>query len=179
MVSCRSDSRESISSREEQSISKQKVQSISDKNTSTQTRLWDTPNHYRPQRSCGQGNIFAPVCHSIHRGVVSHKALRQTPPLPSRHPPEQTPLQSRHPAPRPDTPPPPRSRHSPRADTAPGPDTPPPPPGQTHPREPDSGIWSTSGRYASYWNAFLLKYKNYLDDQIIIYHVLGTVSVLN
>ena len=30
--------------------------------------------------------------------------------------------------------------------------TPPPPP----PPEADSGIWSTSGRYASYWNAFLL-----------------------
>ena len=54
---------------------------------------------YRPQRSCGQGNIFAPVCHSVHRGVVvSQKALRQTPPG-SRHPlgagspppPEQTP----------------------------------------------------------------------------------------
>ena len=26
--------------------------------------------HYRPQRSCGQGNIFAPVCHSVHRGGV-------------------------------------------------------------------------------------------------------------
>ena len=25
--------------------------------------------YYRPQRSCGQGNIFAPVCHSVHRGV--------------------------------------------------------------------------------------------------------------
>ena len=39
--------------------------------------------------------------------------------------------------------------------------TPPPPPpplGSTHPppREADSGIRSMSGRYASYWNAFLL-----------------------
>ena len=25
-------------------------------------------NFYRPQRSCSQGNIFAPVCHSVHRG---------------------------------------------------------------------------------------------------------------
>ena len=25
-------------------------------------------NFYRPQRSCGQGNIFTPVCHSVHRG---------------------------------------------------------------------------------------------------------------
>ena len=23
---------------------------------------------YRPQRSCGQGNIFTPVCHSVQRG---------------------------------------------------------------------------------------------------------------
>ena len=46
----------------------------------------------------------------------------------SRHPPEQTP-QSRHPL-----------------------GTDPPPPGA------DSGIRSTSGRYASYWNAFLLNH---------------------
>ena len=31
---------------------------------------------YRPQRSCGQGNIFTPVCHSVHRGVVSQHALQ-------------------------------------------------------------------------------------------------------
>ena len=24
--------------------------------------------YYRPQGSCGQGNIFTPVCHSVHRG---------------------------------------------------------------------------------------------------------------
>ena len=29
-----------------------------------------TLNYYRPQRSCGQGNIFTPVCHSVHRGGV-------------------------------------------------------------------------------------------------------------
>ena len=38
--------------------------------------------------------------------------------------------------------PPPESRHPPGADNPP-------------PREADSGIWSMSGRYASYWNAFL------------------------
>ena len=70
------------------------------------TRIW-TPNPmvtlhfadiYRPQRSCGQGNIFTPVCHSVHRGGSAsvHVGI----------------------------PPPPRIR-------------------------------STSGRYASYWNAFL------------------------
>ena len=30
------------------------------------------------------------------------------------------------------------------------------PPGQTPPRAVHAGIWSTSGRYASYWNAILL-----------------------
>ena len=25
---------------------------------------------YRPQRNCGQGNIFTPVCHSVHGGGV-------------------------------------------------------------------------------------------------------------
>ena len=72
---------------------------------------------YRPQRSCGQGNIFTPVCHSVHRGgmVVSHKTLRQNPPPRTRHtppprnrhttPPDQTPPQTRHTTP-------PRTRHT-------------------------------------------------------------------
>ena len=30
-------------------------------------------------------------------------------------------------------------------------------PGQTPPGVVHAGIWSTSGRYASYWNAFLFK----------------------
>ena len=54
---------------------------------------------YRPQRSCGQGNIFTPVCHSVHRGAC----LRQTPP-------EQTPTGS-------DTPPgqtPPGTKYTPQ-----------------------------------------------------------------
>ena len=37
---------------------------------------------YRPQRSCGQGNIFTPVCHSVHRGGMS-----EADPPGSRHPP--------------------------------------------------------------------------------------------
>ena len=61
---------------------------------------------------------------------------------------------------------PPGSRHLPRADTPP--EQTPPPGADTHtppthpwsrhtspPREADSGIRSMSGRYASYWNAFL------------------------
>ena len=56
---------------------------------------------------------------------------------PSRHPhPEQTPPRSRHPLEQT-----PWSRQPPQADTP--------------PRKSDSGIRSMSGRYASYWNAFL------------------------
>ena len=72
---------------------------------------------YRPQRSCGQGNIFTLVCHSVHRGGVLPQCML------GYHPPDQT--------------------------TPPRPDPPPP-------READSSIRSTSGRYASYWNTFLL-----------------------
>ena len=60
--------------------------------------LISSPNksYYRPQRSCGQGNIFAPVCHSVHRGGVCLSAcwdttppppLEQTPPPPRSRPP--------------------------------------------------------------------------------------------
>ena len=85
-----------------------------------------------------------------------------TPPPGSRHPLERT-----HP-PRADTPweqtpPPPRSRHPLPEQTPPWEQTPPKadppgadtPPGPEPPPEADSGIRSTSGRYASYWNAFL------------------------
>ena len=57
---------------------------------------------YRPQRSCGQGNIFTPVCHSVHRAGVCLSACWDTLPW-----------------------------------------------------EADSSVRSMSGRYASYWNAFL------------------------
>ena len=60
-------------------------------------------------------------------------------PLQSRHPPEQKP---------------PRGRHPPGADTPLGADPPKPP----TPPGADTSIRSTSGRYASYWNAFLLFY---------------------
>ena len=77
---------------------------------------------YRPQRSCGQGNIFTLVCHSVHKGggVLPQCMLGYHPP---------------------------RTRQPPRGQRPPGPDPPP---------EADSSIRSTSGRYASYWNAFLL-----------------------
>ena len=53
-------------------------------------------HHYGPQRSCGQGNVFTPVCHSVHRGGVCLSACWDTTP-PSRHPPDQTPPWSRYP----------------------------------------------------------------------------------
>ena len=107
------------------------------------------PINYRPQQSCGQGYVFTRVCDSVHRGGVSGQTppwqgehpptgTRQTPPRPFRHPPgtRQTPLDQA------DTPPD-------QADT--------PPDQADTPREEDCSIRSMSGRYASYWNAFLLK----------------------
>ena len=113
---------------------------------------------YRPQRSCGQGNIFAPVCHSVHGGVSASPHPR------SRHPPEQTP-------PGTDTP---QNRYPPQKQTSPE-QTPPradTPRADTTPQEADSGIRSMSGRYASYWNAFL---SFYLDlNPLILYISLMT-----
>ena len=71
---------------------------------------------YRLQRSCGQGNIFTPACHSVHRGGVSASVHAGIPPPRSRHP-----LAGRHPPgadpPKADTPPEqahtPQSRHPP------------------------------------------------------------------
>ena len=45
---------------------------------------------YRPQRSCGQGNIFTPVCHSVHGGVCPSACWDTTPPG-ADTPPDQTP----------------------------------------------------------------------------------------
>ena len=45
-------------------------------------------NHYRPQRSC-EGYVFTPVCHSVHKGRVCLSACWDATPPPSgsRHPP--------------------------------------------------------------------------------------------
>ena len=67
----------------------------------------------------------------------------------SRPPSERTPPQNRHPPEQ--TSPPPSRADIPGADI-PQEQT---PPGAETPREVDSGIQSTSARYASYWNAFL------------------------
>ena len=74
-------------------------------------------------------------------GYHTNPPWKETPPSGSRHP-----TRSRHP---------PGSRHPqpPRADTPLEADT---PQKKTPPREADSDIRSMSGRYASYWNAFLL-----------------------
>ena len=67
-------------------------------------------NNYQPQRSCGQGNIFTPVCHSFcSQGGLPQCMLGYPPPgadTPlSRPPTEQTPPQEQTP----------RSRHPPRS----------------------------------------------------------------
>ena len=121
----------------------------------------------------GQGNVFTGVCDSVHggEGGLCLSASWDTPPPRSRHPQqtppreqtspwEQTPWSrspgSRHPKeqtpPQEQTPPSPLGAEPPREQTPPGAD----PPGSRPPREADSGIRSMSGRYASYWNAFLL-----------------------
>ena len=88
--------------------------------------------YYRPQRSWAKVMFLQASVILLTGGGCLPQCMLGHPP--SRHPPwkqtppEQTPHPSRHP-------PPPRSRH--------------PPP------EADSSIRSTSGRYASYWNAFL------------------------
>ena len=62
--------------------------------------------HYRPQRSCGQGNIFTPVRHSVHRGG---SPVGRTPPGPD------PPCQGEPPRPDPPwhlSPPPPRRKQT-------------------------------------------------------------------
>ena len=72
------------------------------------------------KRSLGQGNIFVPVCHSVHGGgvVVCLSACWDTTPLAL-----QTPPRSRHPTPWEQTPPT-GTRPSPWDQTPPGADTP-------------------------------------------------------
>ena len=113
--------------------------------------------NYRPQRSWAKV-IFSQACvkNSVHGGGVSasvHAGIPPGahPPRPGTHPQEQTPPgvdpQTRHP---------PRTRHLPRTRHPPGsrpPGSRPPPRGKA-----DCSIRSMSGRYASYWNAFLLMF---------------------
>ena len=129
--------------------------------------------YYRPQRSWAKVMFLqASVIMSTDRGclpqcMLGYPPRADTPPRadPPRsrhtpeqtHPPEQTPPWSRHLPRHPpeqtpsgadtsqaDTP---QSRHPPASRH--------PSPEQTPPWEADSSIRSTSGQYASYWNAFL------------------------
>ena len=103
-----------------------------------------TSCHYRPQRSCGQGNIFTPVCHSVHRGegVCLSACWDTIPRIRHQPPPDQTP--------------PPRPGRTPQTRQTPPQARQTPPWTRQTPQEADSSIRSTSGRFASYWNAFLL-----------------------
>ena len=75
--------------------------------------------YYRPQRSCGQGNVVTRVCHSVHRGVSASVHAGIPPPEAdtpgSRHPLEADPPKADIP-PKADKPPTPKSRHPPEAD---------------------------------------------------------------
>ena len=106
--------------------------------------------YYRPQRSCGQGNVFTGVCLSTGRGGCLPQCMLgcHTPPGPGRPPWDQgdPPGPGRPPWDQAD---PPGTRQTP-----PGPGRTPQDQADTPP-EADSSIRSTSGRYASYWNAFL------------------------
>ena len=119
-------------------------------------------NYYRPQRSCGQRNVFTGVCLSTGGEGVCLSACWDT--RPPQDQADTPPDQADPPGPgRPhwtrQTPPgpgrPPRTRQTPwdQADT---PQTRQTPRDQADPPwEADCSIRSTSGRYASYWNAFL------------------------
>ena len=112
----------------------------------------------------GQGNIFTGICLSTG-GVCLSACWDIPPPTPGAE--EQTPPWTRQ-TPRPGRHPP-RSRHPPDQADPPRPGTPqeqtpwtrqnPPRPGKPPSWEADFSIRSTSGRYASYWNAFLLSEK--------------------
>ena len=119
--------------------------------------------YYRPQRSWGKVMFLqvSVILLTGGRGVPhtppgadtpgSRHPPEQTPPTrQSRHPPSRHPPQSRHPPSRH----PPQSKHPPEQ-TPPRADT---PPEQTPPWRAWCEIWSTRGRYASYWDAILYGY---------------------
>ena len=95
--------------------------------------------------SRNEGYVFIRVCDSVHGGGSASVHAGIPPPPPGKHAPQKHAPQ----------------KHAPREACT--------PPGSTHPQEAhtpleactpweaDSGIRSMSGRYASYWNAFLLK----------------------
>ena len=126
----------------------------------TLSKIWTWCNYYRPQRSCGQGNIFTPVCHSFcsQSGVCLSACWDTTPHPPEQTPPEQTPPRSRHP-PGADIPP----GADPPEQTLPGAETPPEqtPPEQTPPPRKQNPAYGL--RAVSYWNAFLFLVRSLSD----------------
>ena len=117
----------------------------------------------------GQGNIFTSVCQEFcpqgGRGSASvHAGIHHPPPWTSQAdtpPPDQAdPPWSRRPPGAGDLPrtrqTPPGAGDPPRPGRPPLEQADPPGPGRPPPSEADCSIRSTSGRYASYWNAFLL-----------------------
>ena len=113
--------------------------------------------YYRPQRSWAKAIFLqASVCPQGGRGVCLSACW-------DTHPPPQI----RHIPPRPSTPSgadTPQTRQTPREQTPHSRSRPPTPgadpPGSRHPPEADCSIRLMSGRYASYWNAFLFSEKN-------------------
>ena len=118
-----------------------------------------------------QANVFTPVCHSVHRGegaLSGRPPLDRDPPPPDRGPLDRDPPGQRHPwteTPLDRNPPLPGQRPLPPGQRPPPPDRYPHPQTETPPDR-DSPWTETpdrdprtvkSGRYASYWNAFLLQ----------------------
>ena len=102
---------------------------------------------YRPQRSWGQGNVFYRCLSFIlfTGGVSGEPPGRENLPGGEKPPPGKE-----NPKPPNQAYPPPAGRTLPRSGR------PPRDQGQPPPRQEDCSIRSMSGRYASYWNAFLL-----------------------
>ena len=104
------------------------------------------------KRSLGQGNIFTPVCHSVHRGGCLPQCMLGYHPPGSTTPGKHTPLGST-----------PHGKHTPWEAHTPAPS---PQEAHTPPRRRAYWeIWSTRGRYTSYRNAilFLHVFKNIRD----------------
>ena len=123
--------------------------------------------HYRPQRSCGQGNVFTGVCLSTGGEGVCLSACWDAIPPPDGEPPRMETPPDGDPL---DGEPPPGWRTPPDGEPPQDGEPRPPrwrtPPGwRTPPRAVDSSIRSTSGRYASYWNAFLFPFSGTRDAQ--------------
>ena len=113
--------------------------------------------YYRPQRSCSQGNVFTPVCHSVHRGVRASSQEARLPPGKHAPPPRSTHPPRKHVPPSPGKHAPP-GKHTPHGSIHPlEAHSPPPRKHAAHPppQEADSVIRSMSGRYSSYWDSFL------------------------